>query len=59
MEVCLVDRPFGRGTVRMMTEAHVVRAEPASRSGWHSVAVCFDDISFQREEPIPSHFHKH
>jgi hypothetical protein len=58
LEVCLVDRPLGRGTVRMTTEAHVVRAEPASRSGWHSVAVCFDDISFQREEPIPSHFHK-
>jgi hypothetical protein len=58
IEVCLVDRPLGRGTVRMTTEAHVVRAEPASRSGWHSVAVCFDDISFHREEPIPSHFHK-
>lgn len=58
IEVCLVDRPLGRGTVRMMTEAHVVRAEPASRAGWHSVAVCFDDITFQREEPIPSHFNK-
>jgi hypothetical protein len=58
IEVCLVDRPLGRGTVRMMTEAHVVRAEPASREGWHSVAVCFDDITFQREEPIPSHFNK-
>ena len=58
LEVCLVDRPLGRGTVRMTTEAHVVRAEPASRSGWHSVAVCFDDISFHREEPIPSRFLK-
>lgn len=58
IEVYLVDRPLGRGTVRMTTEAHVVRAEPASRSGWHSVAVCFDDISFHREEPIPSHFQK-
>jgi hypothetical protein len=58
LEVCLVDRPLGRGTVKMSTEAHVVRAEPASRSGWHSVAVCFDDITFHREEPLPSHFHK-
>jgi hypothetical protein len=58
IEVRLVDRPFGRGTVKMMTEAHVVRAEPASRSGWHSVAVSFDDISFQREEAMPSHFHR-
>src|ERR1700724_101701 len=27
IEVCLVSRPFGRGTVRMRTEAHIVRAE--------------------------------
>lgn len=57
LEVRLVDRPMGRGTVRMTTEAHVVRAEPATRSGWHSLAVHFDDISFHREEPIPSTFH--
>ena len=56
IEVCLVDRPFGRGTVKMRTEAHVVRAEPAPRSGWHALAVCFDDITFLREEPLPSRF---
>jgi len=56
IEVRLVDRPFGRGTVKMMTEAHVVRAEPASRTGWHALAVCFDDISFQRDEVMPSRF---
>src|SRR5271166_3721823 len=39
IEVCLVDRPFGRGTVRMKTEAHIVRAEPAPRHGWHALAV--------------------
>jgi PilZ domain len=54
LEVCLVDRPFGRGTVKMTTEAHVVRAEPASRLGWHSLAATFDDITFHREEPLPS-----
>ena len=59
LEVRLVDRPIGRGSVKMMTEAHVVRTEPASRTGWHSVAACFDDITFHREEPIASHFHKH
>lgn len=58
IEVCLVDRPFGRGTVKMMTEAHVVRAEPSSRQGWHSLAVTFDDITFQREEPLPSRFQR-
>src|SRR6266852_5420277 len=50
IEVCLVDRPFGRGTVRMRTEAHIVRAEASSRPGWHSLAASFDDITFQREE---------
>jgi hypothetical protein len=59
IEVCLVDRPFGRGSVRMRTEAHIVRAEPASRPGWHSLAATFDDITFQREEPLPSRFRRH
>ena len=59
IEVCLVDRPFGRGTVRMKTEAHIVRAEPASRPGWHSLAATFDDITFQREESLPSRFQRH
>jgi hypothetical protein len=58
IEVCLVDRPLGRGSVKMKTQAHVVRAEPALRSGWHALAVCFDDITFQREEPLPSRFER-
>jgi hypothetical protein len=58
IEVCLVDRPLGRGTVRMRTEAHVVRAEPAARPGWHTLAVTFDDITFHREEPLPSRFQR-
>jgi PilZ domain len=56
LEVCLVDRPFGRGTVRMKTEAHVVRAEPSTRPGWHNLAATFDDITFLREEPMPARF---
>ncbi len=59
IEVCLVDRPFGRGTLKMTTEAHIVRAEPTSRPGWHSLAATFDDITFQREEPLPSRFQRH
>ena len=59
IEVCLVDRPFGRGTVRMKTEAHIVRSEPATRAGWHTLAATFDDITFQREEPLPSRFQRH
>jgi PilZ domain len=59
IEVCLVDRPFGRGTVRMATEAHIVRVEPAARPGWHFLAATFDDITFLREEPLPSRFQRH
>jgi len=59
IEVCLVDRPFGRGTVKMKTEAHIVRAETSSRPGWHALAATFDDITFQREEPLPSRFQRH
>jgi len=58
IEVCLVDRPLGRGTVKMMTEAHVVRAEPAARPGWHLLAATFDDITFHREEALPSRFQR-
>jgi hypothetical protein len=54
IEVYLIDRPFGRRTVKMTTEAHIVRADATSRTGWHSLAASFDDISFQREEPLPS-----
>jgi hypothetical protein len=55
LEVCLVDRPLGRGTVKMQTQAHVVRAEPASRAGWHALAASFDEITFQRDVQSPSH----
>ena len=56
IEVRIVDRPLGRGTVRMMTQAHIVRAEPASKPGWHSLAASFDDITFHRDEPSPYQF---
>jgi len=59
MEVFLVDRPFGRGNVKMKTEAHIVRAETSSRPGWHAMAATFDDITFLREEPLPSRFQRH
>src|SRR6266700_2990816 len=58
IEVCLVDRPTGWGTVRMLTEAHIVRAEAASMPGWHALAATFDDITFRRDEPLPSRFER-
>ena len=58
IEVRLIDRPFGRGTVRMKTDAQIVRAEDSARPGWHSLAAVFDDITFQREEPLPARFQR-
>ena len=58
LEVGLVDRPLGRGSVRMTTAAHIVRVEPADTPGWHGVAATFDDITFQRDEQVPPRFQK-
>jgi hypothetical protein len=52
LEVLLVNHAFGRGTVRMRTVAHVVRAQNAETPGWHGLAATFDEISFMREEPV-------
>jgi hypothetical protein len=54
MEIVLVDRPLGQGSVRMKTQASVVRAENTGKPGWHGVAASFDDITFVRDEPLPS-----
>jgi hypothetical protein len=58
LEVGLVERPLGRGSVRMTTLAHVVRSEATETPGWHGLAASFDDISFQRDEPIPPRIRK-
>lgn len=56
LEVGLVDRPMGRGSVLMTTLAHVVRVEPAAVPGWYGIAATFDDVDFQRDEPVPARF---
>ncbi len=56
LEVALVERPLGRGSVRMATAAHIVRVEPSDIPGWHGLAASFDDITFYRDEPIPPRF---
>ncbi len=58
LEVGLVERPLGRGGVRMRTLAHVVRTDEAQEPGWHGVAARFDDIAFQRDEELPPRFLK-
>jgi hypothetical protein len=56
LEVALVERPLGRGSVRMATAAHVVRTMPADTLGWHGVAATFDDFDFRRDEEIPDRY---
>ena len=50
LEVGLVERPLGHGSVRMVTAAHVVRTDRAETPGWRGVAATFDDIDFHRDE---------
>jgi hypothetical protein len=54
LEVALVERPIGRGGVRMSTVAHVVRVDACHEPGWHAICVTFDDFGFQRDEEIPA-----
>ncbi len=56
LEIELVRRMAGRGNVRMITQAHVVRLEPDAKNGWNSVAFTFDDITFQRDDILPPRF---
>jgi hypothetical protein len=58
LEVGLINRPLGRGSVRMTTAVHVVRIEPALTPGWHGVAVRFADFDFERDEAVPPRFLK-
>lgn len=58
LEVALVDRPLGQGSVRMSTAAHVVRVDATQTPGWHGLACTFDDIAFDRDETVPSRFQR-
>ena len=53
LEVELVKRPSG--TVRLVTQAQVVRTRPDSQ-GWHTVAFSFDEITFERDEMATPQF---
>lgn len=57
IEVSLVDRPLRRGSVQMITEARIVRAEPPRANGLYGLAATFDDITFHRSDPLPPRFH--
>jgi hypothetical protein len=53
LEVALVDRPMGLGSVQMLTAAHIVRAEDTGIPGWRAYAASFDDFELQRDDRVP------
>ncbi len=56
LEVVLVSKPMGRGSVVMTTMAHVCRTEAAAMPGWYGLAACFDDVQFDHDDDLPSRF---
>lgn len=58
LEVILVSKPMGCGSVVMTTMAHVCRIEPAAMPGWYGLAACFDDVQFDHDDGVPSRFLK-
>src|SRR5271154_1701560 len=56
LEIVLVSRPMGHGSVVVATKARVSRVEPAAMPGWYGVAASFEDVHFDRDDSIPSRF---
>ena len=57
LEVALIERPLGFGSVQMCTAAHVVRAEESEMPGWRGYAASFDDFALKRDDHIPLRYH--
>lgn len=58
LEIVLVSRPMGRGSVVVATLAHVCRIERAATPGWYGIAASFDDVQFDRDDGVPSRYLK-
>jgi len=56
LEIVLIPRPMGRGSVVILTQARAQRVEPAATPGWYGIAASFDDVQFDRDDRIPSRF---
>ncbi len=54
LAVALVERPLGRGSVRLKTAAHIVRVQECEVPGWYGFAASFDDIDFDRDDKMPA-----
>jgi PilZ domain-containing protein len=59
LEVALVERPMGMGTVQMCTAAHIVRAEASDTPGWRGYAATFDDFALRRDDILPKRYNGH
>jgi len=58
LEVLLVSKPMGSGSVVMTTMAHVCRTEAAAMPGWYGLAAFFDDVQFDHDDDLPSRFRR-
>jgi len=56
LQIVLVSRPLGQGNVVMTSNAYVRRIHPAAMPGWFGIAANFEDVSFDRDDFIPSRF---
>jgi hypothetical protein len=56
LEVALVERPLGQGSVQMSTAAHIVRREPSDNAGWWGYAATFDDFALTRDDVLPMRY---
>ncbi|MGA7920649.1 MAG: PilZ domain-containing protein [Candidatus Acidiferrales bacterium] len=53
LEVALIERPLGQGSVQMCTAVHIVRAEEVEMPGWRGYAASFDDFALRRDDVLP------
>lgn len=56
LEIVLISRPLGHGSVLIVTTARVARVEPAATPGWYGVAASYDEVQFDRDDRLPSRF---
>jgi len=56
LQIVLVSRPLGQGNVVITSNAYVRRIHPAAVPGWFGIAANFDEVTFDRDDFIPSRF---
>ena len=54
VEVTLIEERLRHRSVRMCTDAHVVRAQANGKPGWYALAIAFDEIGYVRDEDLPA-----